>query len=175
MTSRARSPSRYQRLEVRTYLEMSAREQHGVSLLEILIALLVLSVGLLGLAALQSGALQGNQASLMHAKATNLAYDITDRMRANRGNRDGYERDFSDFEDEIANTCNPNVSGDDLHDADVKQWKAAIRCSLPGGQGSISHDNDGVTTVTIQWIEGRLDTRNPANPGWETLRIDTRI
>jgi type IV pilus assembly protein PilV len=174
VTSRTHGPRCHPPHSACSHRNVRPLQECGVSLLEVLIALLVLSVGLLGLAALQSGALQGNQASLMHSKATNLAYDVTDRMRANRGNLGEYETGFSDFENEIANTCNPNTTGDELHDADIKQWKAAVRCSLPGGEGLVVHSN-GVTRVTIRWIERRLEERQGSNTGWETLTIETRI
>jgi type IV pilus assembly protein PilV len=57
--------------------------QHGFTLLEVLIALLVLSIGLLGLAALQTTALRSNTMATTRTHATQLAYDISDRMRAN--------------------------------------------------------------------------------------------
>lgn len=56
----------------------------GVTLIEVLVALVVLSIGVIGLAALQAQALQMNQGAYMRAQATNLAYDIADRMRTNR-------------------------------------------------------------------------------------------
>jgi len=59
------------------------RLQDGFTLLEVLIALLVLSIGLLGLAALQTTGLRSNQMASMRTIATQAAYDITDRMRAN--------------------------------------------------------------------------------------------
>jgi len=62
----------------------STRTQHGVSMIEILVTLLVLSIGLLGLAALQGLSLQSNQVSLLRTQATNFAYEVADHARANR-------------------------------------------------------------------------------------------
>src|SRR4030067_2895045 len=59
------------------------RSQGGFSLLEVLIALLVLAVGLLGLAALQNMGLRLNHQSYERTQATILIYDMIDRMRAN--------------------------------------------------------------------------------------------
>lgn len=58
--------------------------QRGVSLIEILIAVLVLAVGLLGVAALQANALKTNQSAVARSQAAMLAYLILDAMRANR-------------------------------------------------------------------------------------------
>lgn len=61
---------------------MSPRER-GFSLLEVMIAVLIVSVGLLGLAGLQALALKNNTSASQRTIATQLAYDMTDRMRAN--------------------------------------------------------------------------------------------
>lgn len=60
------------------------KRQRGLSLLEILISVLVLSVGILGMATLQLQALKSNQSALTRTEATQYAYMITDMMRANR-------------------------------------------------------------------------------------------
>jgi len=66
-------------------INYSGNKQRGFTLLEVLIALLVLSIGLLGLAALQTTGLRSNEMASMRTTATQLAYDISDRMRANPG------------------------------------------------------------------------------------------
>lgn len=63
---------------------VSTRAQRGVSLIEILITLLVLAVGLLGLAALQGFSLQAGQISYYRTQATNVGYEVVDFARANR-------------------------------------------------------------------------------------------
>jgi len=63
---------------------VSMRHQNGVTLIEILITLLILAVGLLGLAALQGVSLQTGQVSYYRTQATNVAYEIADFARANR-------------------------------------------------------------------------------------------
>ena len=60
------------------------RAQRGTTLIETLVALLVLSIGLLGVAALQITSLQNNRGAHMRSQASVLAYAIADRMRANR-------------------------------------------------------------------------------------------
>ena len=56
----------------------------GFTLLEVLVALVILSIGLLGLAGLQAASLRYNHSSYLRSQATLIAYDIVDRMRANR-------------------------------------------------------------------------------------------
>jgi len=62
---------------------MRPRRTSGFTLIEVLIAVLVLGIGLLGVAGLQSVALSMNQGSYVRTQATVLARDIADRMRAN--------------------------------------------------------------------------------------------
>ena len=66
------------------------KKNTGFTLIEVLIAMIVLAVGLLGLAGLQATSLRNNQSAYNRIKATQLAYDIADRMRANyyRGQKD---------------------------------------------------------------------------------------
>ncbi|MBN8443120.1 MAG: type IV pilus modification protein PilV [Thauera sp.] len=60
----------------------SRRLQGGTSLLEVLIAVVILSIGLLGLAGLQVASLRVNQGAMQRSQATILAYDMLDRMRS---------------------------------------------------------------------------------------------
>lgn len=64
----------------------SGRRQAGVSLIEVLVAVLVLSIAFLGMAALQATSLSTNNSSMAHSNATILAYSIQDAMRADRAN-----------------------------------------------------------------------------------------
>ncbi|WP_038038469.1 MULTISPECIES: type IV pilus modification protein PilV [unclassified Thioalkalivibrio] len=124
----------------------------GVTLIEVLVALVVLSIGVIGLAALQAQALQMNQGAYMRAQATNLAYDIADRMRTNRAAAlDGtYDTSFQSPPD-----CEAPGTGPDLASADLTQWRVALACALPEGQGRIERNGD-VFTITIRWDNRRL-------------------
>ena len=66
------------------------RRSTGFSIIEVLVALLVLAIGLLGLAALQAQGLRFNHDAYVRTQATHLAYDIIDRMRSNRANAAAY-------------------------------------------------------------------------------------
>lgn len=60
------------------------RAQQGVSMIEVLVALLVLSIGLIGVAALQTSGVQGNYLAYQYTQATTLAQNLAERMRANQ-------------------------------------------------------------------------------------------
>lgn len=131
----------------------NTQNQSGFSLLEVLIALLVLSIGLLGLAALQITSLRSNEMANMQTTATQLAYDISDRMRAN-------PEGVANNEYVLAGGATP--SGTSVAALDLIAWNGAV-IDLPGGRSSITQCDDtsvppcdGLThVITVQWDEMR--------------------
>jgi len=126
-------------------------------MLEILIALLVLSLGLLGLAALQTLGVKFNQESYERTQATLLAYDMIDRIRANPTARTAGSNNF----DNVNITYLPSYPADpsctssctpaNLRDFDIRRWKDNIAATLPKGQGAICRGtfNAALTTCTV--------------------------
>jgi type IV pilus assembly protein PilV len=66
------------------YLSKHRFNQRGVSLIEVLVTALIMGVGLIGMATLQSKSTQFNQGAYLRSQANLLAYDIAERMRTNR-------------------------------------------------------------------------------------------
>jgi len=133
------------------------KRQFGFTLLEVLIALLILSIGLLGLAALQTTGLRSNQMASMRTLATEAAYNITDSMRSN-------PTEVTSGKYVIARTDAPasakNGSGTAL--ADLTSWRDLVH-RLPGGASEITQCDetsipacDGLThIITVYWDENR--------------------
>lgn len=121
------------------------RLQSGITLIEILVALLVLSIGLLGLANLQAVGLRANHNAYLRSQATFLAYDIVDRMRANRPPALSGSYDIA-LDDTPAGA---GVPADDLD-----EWKTMLAGRLPAGDGSVGV-SDGVVTVVVEWDDSR--------------------
>jgi len=117
----------------------------GFSLIEVLVAILILSIGLLGLAGLQNRALRGNQSAMLRSRAVQRCEDILDRMRANRGPALNGNYDIGIEADPGSPTG--NVAGDDL-----AEWKTALSATLPEGKGSAAV-NGNIATVIVQWTE----------------------
>jgi type IV pilus assembly protein PilV len=123
-----------------------------MTLVEVLVALLVLSIGLLGIAALQTTGLRATQASGARSQAVMLSYDIIDRMRANRqdalaGNYDTFTSD--DF------AANPASAPTGMPGDDLIAWKAQLAATLPEGRGAITRapGNPAIVTVTVEWVD----------------------
>lgn len=82
--------------------------QDGMTLIEVLVALLILSVGLLGAAAVQLNALKYTDSSLMTTQASFIAYDMLDRIRASAGVLD---QDLYDFTANIESFGGASATG----------------------------------------------------------------
>ncbi|MGD8629122.1 MAG: type IV pilus modification protein PilV [Gammaproteobacteria bacterium] len=139
------------------------RRQTGFTLLEVLIALLVLSIGLLGLAALQTTGLRSNQMASMRTLATQFTYDITDRMRSNPAG-------VAAGEYVIARDDAPATSPATIAETDLVEWRNNITQRLPNGMSDITQCDTGTAPscaelthiVTVYWNESRRDTSGVA-------------
>jgi type IV pilus assembly protein PilV len=136
------------------------RNHRGFTLLEILVALLVLSIGLLGLAGLQTFSLRNNHSALLRSQAVVLAYDALDRMRSNRDQAmlaagSAYNTSYSQAAGSYSATdCSSNCTSSALATYDLAAWKADVE-RLPGGQAQISIDANNKATVQVQWSDNR--------------------
>lgn len=134
--------------------------QHGFNLVEVMIALIVLAVGLLGLASLQNFSLKTTHQSYQRTQATVLIHEIIDRMRANSGQLANYvvaaPTDNVAGPDCALSACTPpNLA---LHD--LREWTAAMRSTSglgPSGRAQItqaaSFGTGVLATVSLTWVE----------------------
>jgi type IV pilus assembly protein PilV len=119
-----------------------------VTLVEAMIALLVISIGLLGIASLQLTAMNQNASSLNHSQAVWYAYNMSDRIRANItefNNYDGIDTSNAYAQDCLGGPC----STTEMITADAADW-ATMMGNLPGGRGIIASNADGLL-VTVMW------------------------
>ncbi len=156
-----------------------ARER-GFSLLEVMIALLVLSFGLLGIAGLQTFSLQFNHQSYERTQATLLITDITERITANPVGAIA-----GGFNAILPNAMSPTYASfggcpascattGELVTYDLFQWKSALENPkiLAQGTGSITRVIDAadaaalIFDISVQWVENGL-------PMAQTMRIRT--
>jgi len=146
------------------------RKNNGFTLIEVLVATLVLSIGLLGLAALQANNLKNNQSAYFRSQATQLAYDIADRMRANVTASNSYlststavaaatqQADCT----EVSTTCSPEKMAQN----DLYELKSALATALPGGAATITSAG-GVFTVTVNWDDNHDGLTDNADPNFQ--------
>lgn len=115
----------------------------GFSLIEVLVALVVFSIGLLGLARLQMAGLKNAASAATRLEAVNLSYDMLERMRANR---------TPALAGRYVVAMGGTSSAGGVAQADVEAWKAALSAGLPDGDGAIE-TNGRIVTITVQWSE----------------------
>lgn len=137
----------------------------GFSLLEVLISLVIVAVGLLGVAGLMSNTLKSNDSAAMRTQATAQAYNIIDRMRANMIGVNGGSYVVgmppSAATGALPSTCTGTACGPvALATYDIGQWEYELAKLLPQGRGSISITPvpTGATyTVTVRWNDTRAE------------------
>lgn len=129
----------------------------GFTLIEAMVALLVLSVGVIGVAALHGQSLAASRSAIFRSQAINLASDMAERIRVNPVAQLAYaglpsEHDCDHPGDRGGVACTPGErAAHDLFD-----WHAAIAQKLPDGTGTVSVDtnpSNATYTVTVAWEE----------------------
>ncbi len=132
---------------------LCARRARGVTLVEALVALLVLSVGMLGIAALFVSSVRFNRTALLRTQAINLVSDMADRIRANASAGPAYE--LSSYgAAPAARDCAPgpgaagaNCTIAELAEDDLARWIAAVEAALPG-------PGDGGPATEVEYTPG---------------------
>lgn len=136
------------------------RRARGFSIVEAMVALLVMSVGMLGIAGLYVSSLKAGRTAILRTKAVNMASDLADRIRANRTARNAYDT-------AVVAPCSVPGGGTTLAETaarnlaaqDTCTWRAAVVAELPGGTVScvfVLGNPAGMPNnyiVTINWQE----------------------
>jgi type IV pilus assembly protein PilV len=133
--------------------------QVGSTLLEVLIAILILSFGLLGLAGLTVASQRYVKMAQFQSIGVQLAAELGERMR---GNISGFEsggytktRVYSTDAVSVPPCASTPCSAADLAAIDLAQWTKALRQRLPGGDGFVQRDavNLLATDIWILWSD----------------------
>jgi len=117
-------------------------------MIESLVALVVISIGLLGIAALQLTAMQQNSSALHQSKAVWAGYTMADRILANNirfADYSGIDTNASYSQDCMNSPC----TNDQLVTADAAEWTDTVR-NLPGGRGQVT-GNANQLVIMVMW------------------------
>lgn len=140
------------------------RRPRGISLLEVLVAVVILAVGLLGIAALQVSTTTYTESSLRRSQAAALSREIIERMRVNPEEaRDG-SYDISTLPGFTTNCVGTaaNCTEAEIREHDLRLWSDRIEATLPSGDATIETqpvpadpDLPSEISVTLRWDDSR--------------------
>lgn len=137
------------------------RRAGGFSLVEVLVAMVVLSVGMLGIAGLYVTSLRSGRVAILRTQAVTLAGDLAERIRANRGAVLEYD-DGASGVGAIDARCQQGgggCTGIQMADHDKADWLAAVLQSLPAAAARVTVDpatDPDTVTIVITWVEPSL-------------------
>jgi type IV pilus assembly protein PilV len=130
------------------------KSQRGFTMIEALVALVVLAVGMLGMAGLYVATLRSGSGAIYRMQAINLASDIADRIRANRNANVAYAGAAAN------NNCAGNAPAvctpDEMAANDLALWQQQLAQVLPAGAGVVAVNGLNAPylyTITVSWSE----------------------
>ena len=135
----------------------------GFSLVEVMIAMVIFSVGLLGLAGLQSLGMTNNQTAFNRTVAMTQANNMADRMRNNITGVDAglYDNLTADGTLTLTDCITLSCDTSDLRDFDYYEWNTNNANLLPGGRGSVTRDSaQNQLVICVMWNELNLPSPN---------------
>lgn len=136
--------------------------QKGSSLIEMVVALFVLAIGMLGVMSMQVKSMQFNQSAYYYSQAVFLANDILDSMRSNPGMVAGYNINLDDPAPNSSVDCsdvNTQCTPEELRDWNLSKWRENIEATLVKGKSSIENNGDFVT-IKVQFDDSRADAES---------------
>jgi type IV pilus assembly protein PilV len=158
---------------------MGIQNQRGSSLVEVMVALFVLAIGLLGVLAMQSKSMQYNQSAHVYSQAVYLANDMAERIRNNIAVSASYSSaplDTAPATDCSSDDCDAVA----LAQWDKYTWNQNVKEFLPFGKGNIETvaAAGGVPAhlkVTVTFDDGRLEGKAPGEEGYEGNKAYTLV
>lgn len=134
--------------------------QYGSSLLEVMVALFVLGVGLLGVLALQLQSGKYNQSAYYYTQAAFLANEIAESLRSNPSVKNSYSLLIADATPTASVDCSSasvNCTAGELRDWNLNKWRNNVAANLPSGKSSIVSDGT-FFTITVQFDDARVSS-----------------
>ncbi|MEG5264731.1 type IV pilus modification protein PilV [Pseudomonas sp. JDS28PS106] len=137
-------------------MKLTRRRQHGMTLIEVLVSVLILAIGLLGAAAIQLNALKYTDSATLSSQASFIAYDMMDRIRANVDGNATANGSADVLTTYLLRSISSAPTGTQTNakDQDLADFRANVE-RLPGGTGSINVETNRFVTVTVGWDDTR--------------------
>ena len=129
------------------------RAQAGATMIEVLVAILIFSIGLLGVASTQTVGLSNTQSALHRSYAAQLSYELVDIIRANPIEARNTASIFASYDTEVSASVPTTVanclqvsgscSTDEMAKTALAQWTARLQSALPEGEAELSLSRSG--------------------------------
>ncbi len=139
-----------------------ARSKHsvrhgGFTLIEILVSLIILAVGFLGLAALQTNSVRGTQATYFRTQADLLINDLAERMRSNRAGSAALAYAFTGGAAPSDPGCGATAqcTSTNLATSDLNEWVTWVQAALPAGDATVQSLGANFWQIRVMWDERR--------------------
>jgi type IV pilus assembly protein PilV len=148
---------------------------NGFTLIEVLVAAIVLAIGILGMATMMLTSLKSEQSALYRSLASSYAYDMADRIRKNRAwaiannKYDAINTSNAVPSDPACWTSAAGCSETQRADLDIREWAsnfanvyslANFSAPLPNAAGTVTRGDGNLFTITISWNEVDWDENN---------------
>jgi type IV pilus assembly protein PilV len=169
----------FEKMKCQKFRSFRKMYNHGFSLIEVMVTLVILSFGLLGVAGLLVGGVSNAASSESLAKASQLAADMADRMRANPAMAVSATSQYIvDYSDETP--ANPTS----IAEKDKKVWREALAAQLPQGDGKITIDSaNRKADIEVRWSNcmgtindsERTACTNNSSIVFKTIKFELRL
>jgi type IV pilus assembly protein PilV len=143
-------------------LHRAHKRQQGFSMLEVLIAVLVFSLGMIGLAGLLIFSIQSNHVAYLRTQATFLAHNMAARMGANPAGVWANDYNINDLDAVgagIGTSCSTGCTPADLATHDIQEWSQQVHTFLPNAHATIDCETGVISGYVASG--GQFDLRPP--------------
>lgn len=159
---------------------MKRRHSRAFTLIEVLVAVVILAVGLLGMASLMVTSMQSTQSAYYRSQASLLASDLLERMRGNKdSNGDSQAVGTDDYVTTLtsSSTCPAAQGCTDCSPAeqaaqDMHLWCTDLKAGIPGGGAVITRSGSNQYRIEINWQESNAGSGATQNLSYVLDRVD---
>lgn len=155
----------------------TVKSQIGSSLIEVMVALFILAIGLLGILSMQVKSMQFNQSAYYYSQAVYLANEILESMRSNTQVVDTYLIGMEDDLSLPGKNCNLTgftCSPSELKDLNLYEWRENIADTLISGKSSIERVDEFIA-IRVQFDDSRSDSLNGEDSSMSEYVLVTEI